>query len=326
MFIEDLVHAGPLEIQPRVWNHFPMALAIPKAAILSMVGPIALLLTGYLGWRFYGAKALDSTYYALKKENIHISDPPPWLRSDVVAEVFSESGLERMSLLDDQTSAVIAKAFDTHPWVRKTHRVQRMAAGQIMVNLEFRQPIAMVHCLSDSPVQESNPSGASSDLPSGVPTSAGATPDGAGQESFLPVDTEGVLLPTKDFSQADIANYLLIYGQNIKAVDYPRVGMVLSDSQIQEAIMLARLVEPMRSSGQLKLSSIYVYPSGASPRSRWKLELTTKGGPRILWGSPPGKEASEEPTANSKLKRLVELTRDPKRIGSAEVDLTQVLR
>jgi hypothetical protein len=326
MFIEVLVHAGPLEIQPRAWNHFPMALAIPKAAILSMVGPIALLLTGYLGWRFYGAKALDSTYYALKKENIHISDPPPWLRSDVVAEVFSESGLERMSLLDDQTSAVIAKAFDTHPWVRKTHRVQRMAAGQIMVNLEFRQPIAMVHCLSDAPLQESTPTGASSDLPSGVPTSAGATPDSAGQESFLPVDTEGVLLPTKDFSQADIANYLLIYGQNIKAVDYPRVGMVLGDSQIQEAIMLARLVEPMRSSGQLKLSSIYVYPSGASPRSRWKLELTTKGGPRILWGSPPGKEASGEPTANSKLKRLVELARDPKRIGSAEVDLTQVLR
>jgi len=326
MFIEVLVHAGPLEIQPRAWNHFPMALAIPKAAILSMVGPIALLLTGYLGWRFYGAKALDSTYYALKKENIHISDPPPWLRSDVVAEVFSESGLERMSLLDDQTSAVIAKAFDTHPWVRKTHRVQRMAAGQIMVNLEFRQPIAMVHCLSDAPVQESTPTGASSDLSSGVPTSAGATPDSAGQESFLPVDTEGVLLPTKDFSQADIANYLLIYGQNIKSVDYPRVGMVLSDSQIQEAIMLARLVEPMRSSGQLKLSSIYVYPSGASPRSRWKLELTTKGGPRILWGSPPGKEASGEPTANSKLKRLVELARDPKRIGSAEVDLTQVLR
>lgn len=312
-----------------------MALAIPKAAILSMVGPIALLLTGYLGWRFYGAKALDSTYYALKKENIHISDPPPWLRSDVVAEVFSESGLERMSLLDDQTSAVIAKAFDTHPWVRKTHRVQRMAAGQIMVNLEFRQPIAMVHCLSDVPSQESAPSGASSDLPSGLSSSAGAgasgaegvvAPDGAGQESFLPVDTEGVLLPTKDFSQADIANYLLIYGRNIKAVDYPRVGMVLNDSQVQEAIMLARLVEPLRANGQLKLSSIYVYPSGASVRSRWKLELTTKGGPRILWGSPPGKEASGEPTANAKLKRLVELARDPKRIGSAEVDLTQVVR
>jgi hypothetical protein len=312
-----------------------MAIAIPKAAILSMVGPIALLLTGYLGWRFYGAKALDSTYYALKKENIHISDPPPWLRSDVVAEVFSESGLERMSLLDDQTSAVIAKAFDTHPWVRKTHRVQRMAAGQIMVNLEFRQPIAMVHCLSDVQAQVGGPSGDADNMPDVSPASKGvvandaqgeASQDAAGQESFLPVDTEGVLLPTKDFSQADIANYLLIYGQNIKAVDYPRVGMVLNDSQVQEAIMLARLIEPLRSSGQMKLSSIYVYPSGASPRSRWKLELTTKGGPRILWGSPPGKEASGEPTANTKLKRLVELARDPKRVGSSEVDLTQILR
>ncbi len=287
-----------------------MALAIPKAAILSMVGPIALLLTGYLGWRFYGAKALDTKYYALRKENIHISDPPPWLRSDVVSEVFTESGLERMSLLDDQTSAVIAKAFDSHPWVRKTHRVQRMAAGQVMINLEFRQPIAMVHCVAGGPSTS-------------VDRSQGERSEGvAEQESFLPVDTEGVLLPTKDFTQADIANYLLIYAQSVRASDYPRVGMILGDSQIQEAILLARLVEPLRASGQMKLSSIYVYPATISQRSRWKLELTTKGGPRILWGSPPGKEGSSEPTANAKLKRLGELALDPKVWGRNEIDLT----
>jgi hypothetical protein len=294
-----------------------MALAIPKAAILSMVGPIALLLTGYLGWRFYGAKALDTKYYALRKENIHISDPPAWLRSDIVSEVFTESGLERMSLLDDQTSAVIAKAFDSHPWVRKTHRVQRMAAGQIMINLEFRQPIAMVHCVAggasaSADASQRDPSGGGSEQPAGV----------VEQESFLPVDTEGVLLPTKDFTQTDIANYLLIYAQGVRASDYPRVGMMLGDAQIQEAILLARLVEPLRASGQMKLSSIYVYPATISQRSRWKLELTTKGGPRILWGSPPGKEGSSEPTANAKLKRLVELALDPKVWGKTEIDLT----
>ncbi|MCE2810044.1 MAG: hypothetical protein LW850_06535 [Planctomycetaceae bacterium] len=161
--------------------------AIPKAAILSMVGPMALLLAGYLGWRFYGAKALDTTYYALKKENIHLSYRPPWLKSDIVAEVFEQRELGRMSLLDDLTSTVIAREFDAHPWIKKTHRVHRMAGGQIMISAEFRQPVAMVHCDAD----------------------LDSTSGGIGQESFLPVDSEGILLPTKDFSQEDIPNYCL---------------------------------------------------------------------------------------------------------------------
>ncbi|MFN9509978.1 MAG: cell division protein FtsQ/DivIB [Planctomycetota bacterium] len=274
--------------------------AIPKAAILSMVGPMALLLAGYLGWRFYGAKALDAAYYAVKQENIHISDRPPWLKSDVVAEVFEQNGLGRMSLLDDLTAAVIAKAFDGHPWVKKTHRVHRMAGGQIMINAEFRQPVAMVHCDPDP----SSDSG------------------GAGQESFLPVDGEGILLPTKDFSQEDIPDYMLIYAQNIRASDYPRVGMIMADPQISEAILLCRFLGPLRSHGLSKLSSVYVYPNTGGGKSRWKLELTTKGGPRIMWGSAPTHESSNEPTANVKLKRLAELIGDSAQWAQAEVDLT----
>lgn len=277
----------------------PMFKAIPKAAILSMVGPMALLLAGYLGWRFYGAKALDTTYYALKQENIHISDKPSWLKSDIVTEVFEQSDLGRMSLLDEQTAAVIAKAFDNHPWVKKTHRVHRMAGGQIMINAEFRQPLAMVHCQA-----ETNASTGSMD-----------------QESFLPVDADGVLLPTKDFSQDDIPNYLLIYAQNIRASHYPRVGMILADPQITEAILLCRFLAPLRAQGITKLSSIYVYPNTGS-NSRWKLELTTKGGPRIMWGSAPSHESSTEPTANTKLKRLVDLISDSAKWAQSEVDLT----
>jgi hypothetical protein len=278
--------------------------AVPKAAILSMVGPMALLLAGYLGWRFYGANALDTAYYALKQENIHISDRPTWLRSDVISEVFEQSGLDRMSLLDDQTSAVIAKAFDSHPWVKKTHRVHRMAGGQIVINAEFRQPIAMVHCQAS--------------LEQGLD----APPGSNDQESFLPVDGEGILLPTKDFSQDDIPNYILIYAQNIRASDYPRVGMILADPQIAEAILLCRFLAPMRAQGIAKLSSIYVYPNASGSTSRWRLEITTQGGPRILWGSAPSHEATSEPTANTKLKRLVELSRDSTKWAQAELDLT----
>ncbi|MFM7517008.1 MAG: hypothetical protein ACKO3V_08700 [Pirellula sp.] len=276
--------------------------AIPKAAILSMVGPMALLLAGYLGWRFYGAKALDTTYYALKQENIHFSDRPPWLQSDIVAEVFEQRELGRMSLLDDLTSTVIAREFDAHPWIKKTHRVHRMAGGQIMISAEFRQPVAMVHCDAD------------------LDSATG----GIGQESFLPVDSEGILLPTKDFSQEDIPNYMLIYAQDIRASDYPRVGMIMADPQISEAILLCRFLGPLRSQGLSKLSSVYVYPNTSGGKSRWKLEITTKGGPRIMWGSAPTHESNNEPTANVKLKRLAELIGDSTQWAQSEVDLTIV--
>ena len=122
---------------------------IPRAAILSLVGPGILLLVGYLGWRYYGAKTLDGVFYAVKPESIHVTNTPPWLKTDIVKEVFEGSNLGKMSLLDDQTAAVIARAFDAHPWIRKTYRVQKMAGGQILVNVEYRTPIAMVHCEID---------------------------------------------------------------------------------------------------------------------------------------------------------------------------------
>lgn len=286
--------------QPMFWKHlWNVFSSIPRAALLSLIGPSVLLLSGYLGWRYYGAKALDSTYYAIKRENIHLTNTPVWLKTDIVQEVYDGSGLSRMSLLDDQSAAVIARAFDAHPWIRKTHRVQKMAGGQIMVNVEYRTPIAMVHC--EASIDE--------------------TSGGKASESFLPVDTDGILLPTKDFSQSDISEYLLIYAKNIRASEYRRVGTPLGDSQIEDAVLLCRLLSPIRSDA--RLTSVYVYPSRENGVAKWKLEIATRGGPRILWGSAPGRENFGEPSANSKLKRLLEIASTKDLWSKPEIDLSQ---
>ncbi|MBU6237469.1 MAG: hypothetical protein KGQ51_06545 [Planctomycetes bacterium] len=272
--------------------------SIPRAAILSLVGPLILLLVGYLGWRYYGAKALDSTFYAVKPENIHMTNTPAWLKTDIVREVFEGSNLGRMSLLDDQTAAVIARAFDAHPWIRKTYRVQKMAGGQILVNVEYRNPIAMVHCETDS----------------------SEVSDGGAKESFLPIDAEGVLLPTKDFAQADIPNYMLIYARNIRASDHRRVGTPLGDSQVAEAVLLARELLPLRE--ETNVVALYVYPTRSSGKAKWMLELATRGGPRIIWGSAPGLEARDEPSLPWKIKRLREITSQRELWSQPEFDLS----
>lgn len=282
-----------------VWKHLAKwTQGIPRAAILSLVGPGILLLIGYLGWRYYGAKALDGAFYAVKPENIHLTHTPPWLKTDIVNEVYEGSRLSTMSLLDDQTAAVIARAFDAHPWIRKTYRVQKMAGGQILVNAEYRTPIAMVHCEMDDP----------------------SATDGAMSESFLPIDSEGFLLPTKDFSQSDIANYLLIYARNIRASDHRRVGTPLGDSQVEEAILLCRELLPQRV--PTNIVAIYVYPARAVGKAKWMLELATRGGPRIIWGSAPGLELRDEPTASWKMKRLQEITSQKELWSQPEFDLS----
>ncbi|MCU0709377.1 MAG: hypothetical protein MUF23_13895 [Pirellula sp.] len=284
---------------PLFWKHlWGWIQAIPRAAVLSLVGPAILLLVGYLGWRYYGAKALDGTFYAIKPENIHLTNTPPWLKTDIVKQVFEGSGLGKMSLLDDQSSAVVARAFDAHPWIRKTYRVQRMAGGQILVNVEYRTPIAMVHC----------------------ETEGDAATGGVTQENFLPIDTDGYLLPTQDFSQADIPSYLLIYAKNIRASDHRRVGTPLGDSQITEAVQLCRALLPIRSDANLV--AIYVYPSRRAGKAKWMLELATRGGPRIIWGSAPGLEAIDEPSAQLKIRRLLEITSQRDLWSQPEFDLS----
>jgi hypothetical protein len=272
--------------------------SIPRAAILSLIGPAVLLLVGYFGWRYYGANALDGAFYAVKPENIHLTNTPSWLKTDIVREVFDGSNLGKMSLLDDQTAAVIARAFDAHPWIRKTYRVQKMAGGQILVNVEYRTPIAMVHCESDTP-QGNDP---------------------GGKENFLPIDAEGFLLPTKDFSQTDIQNYFLIYARNIRASDHRRVGTPLGDSQIDEAVALCRELNSIRE--EANLVSIYVYPTQSAGKAKWMLELATRGGPRITWGSAPGLESREEPSILWKMKRLKEITSQRELWSQPEFDLS----
>jgi hypothetical protein len=273
--------------------------SIPRAALISLLGPSLLLLVGYLGWRFYGARYLDEKFYSLREDKVQITTPPPWLKSPIVHEVFEGSGLERMSLLDDQMGSVIARAFDAHPWIRKTHRAGKWAGGCVKVDVEYRIPVAMVHCES-----------------AGDETSGGIM-----HESFLPVDTEAVVLPTKDFSQEDIPQFILIYGRGILATDHRKVGVPFGDTQVEEAVKLCKLLLPIKNDA--KIVSVYVYPSREVGKSRWKLEVVTKGGPRMMWGSSPGFEHLGEPSASSKLNRIVEMARRPEQWALPEVDLSQ---
>lgn len=281
--------------QPLFWRHLGMWLrSIPRSAILSMVGPFLLCVLGYFGWRYYGAAKLDLAYYGLRKENVHLPPQPRWMRStNVLDEVFEGSALSNLSLLDSQTPAAIARVFDAHPCVRKTHRVQR-TAGQIIINLEYRQPVAMIALPKDEKL-------------------------GAGDSVFYAVDSDSVLLDDKNFIREDIPNYITVFCKMEKPSELVK-GKPFGDQRIAEAVRLCTFLLQYREGA--KLTRLYVYPPRAVGKSRSWLELETLNESRIQWGSAPGLELPGENTASAKLKMLIEFSSDGKETKNRSIDLS----
>ncbi len=283
--------------QPIFWNHLVSWIrSIPRAAILSMVGPSLLCVVGYFGWLYYGAHKLDMAYYGLKKENIHIPPQPGWLKkTNVLDEVFNGSSLSRLSLLDGKTPEVLARVFDAHPCVRKTHRVEKMAGG-VVINLEYRIPVAMVHCqLNDNT-------------------------NGPSKEGFLPVDADAVLLAADNFTPSDVPQFITIFASGAPVDANGNEGKTFGDRRIEEAARLCSLLLPYREAA--KISRVMVYSSKQPGKTKWLLEIRTAGGPSFLWGSCPGMEALGEPLPEAKLKLLMVSASDSKTWTQGQIDLS----
>lgn len=292
---------------------------IPKISLISVVGPAVLLVLGYLLWINYGAKHLNTSLYGLRAENITLTPQPDWIQSSILDEVYQESDLSRLSVLDHNMSSALYDAFRIHPWVRKVFNVKKLSGMQVRVLVEYREPLAMVYCEPLKSGTEQGPSGKGS---TEKPVST-VKHNPANQEQtsvkFLPVDADGVLLPTKDFQSDHILKFMLIYAQS--AVPIGNVGSEYGDARIKEALLLCRILKNDRE--RLGIERVYVYPDANSQGpSRWTLELTTRT-KKIHWGHPPGLEAPGEPGFPAKLRKLGEflLTPKPNETSLNEIDL-----
>ena len=280
--------------QPIFWNHLVSWIrTVPRVAVLSMVGPSMLCVLGYFGWLYYGARNLDMAYYGLKKENVHITSQPTYIRkTKVLDEVFDGASLSRQSLLDAKTPGNLAGVFDAHPWVRKTHRVQPLAGG-VKIDLEYRIPVAMVYLGKDE----------------------------RGKDKFFPIDVDAVLLDTIDFNDDDTRQYILIYAKN--ADTNSKQGKPFGDPRIEEAARLCRWLMPYREAARVSRVNVYPPSQAQAGKNRSVLEIqTTETGPSFLWGSTPGMEVPGEPTADNKIKQLMTVVSDNKLWKPGLVDLS----
>jgi hypothetical protein len=254
---------------------------IPRGALLSVVGPLVLAILGYFGWRYWGAERLDRALYSLTAERLDVTPQPDWIPGNVKDEVLSSGALADISLLDRQATSSIARAFDSHPWVQETVLVEKSAGGHVRVRLTYRKPLALIFCQPTSESEQNEP----------LKSKAG----------FYAVDENGMVLPSDGFVVKSEKDYFLVFTEGAKPPSI--AGAAFGDPKISQALLLCKLLEPVRQTWALR--SIHVQtdptPSTAQP---WILGIVTFNKQQIVWGHAPGLEVSGEAPVPKKVEKL----------------------
>lgn len=211
--------------------------------------------------------------YFVAARGIEISpSPPAWIPSTFVEDVLA--GAERLSVLDSGVNETIARAFAKHPWVERVVRVEKMFPARVLVELDFRKPVAMVVV----------------------------------KQGLYPVDAGGTLLPPGDFEPSHARQYPLIRG--VLSTPHGPAGTPWGDVAVVGAANLAETLAEHWS--DLELQSILVPKIEQADVDADSLiyELQTPGGTRIVWGRAPGTAHPGELATEQKVGRLLSYRTD----------------
>jgi len=220
-----------------------------RTATLIVLVLVAFAVAATLFCRHLLPQLLKSRQYELTLDQVYVTPAPDWIHCDVRAEAFRNAGLDPpLSVLQEGLARRVFDAFAMHPWVARVvtvSMVSRHPPAKVDVALEYRRPACVVEVPGD----------------------------------LLPVDAEGVLLPSGDFSPIERQSYACLTGIDTRPM---RFGPAWQ---------------------QLKLARIQ--PSAASLAAREPTyELFSRAGTRIIWGLAPGTKVLGELAPAEKIARL----------------------
>jgi cell division septal protein FtsQ len=182
----------------------------------------------------------------------------------------------------------LSQAFLLNPWVAHVEKVTTAYPARVHVALLFRRPVAMVEVYG----------------------------------GLLPIDRDGVLLPTEDFSPGEARNYPRIAG--VKSSPLGPLGTAWGDPVIEAA---AKLADVLRGEWDaLQLHHIAEHDRAATDGSRLAFDLVTRGGTIFIWGSAPHDESDGEPEASKKLARLFQWSETGQSLEQVPIDQRDLRR
>lgn len=241
-----------------------------------MIGTIVLFIGGAIGlWRKFGSdiESHQANNYRVTLAGLDVTPQPPWITTDIRGEVFQDAGWEQKppSILEPDLTVRVAQAFEQHTWVAKVTRVTKHHPARVVIELQYRRPVAMVEV------------------------------DYQGQSGLLPIDALGVLLPPEDFKPETALKFPRI------TVDYTgpegSVGTPWGDKRVAGGAAIASLlIDNWEKMGLYRIVALSAPAASASDAPQY--ELHTRTGSRVLWGHAPEAETAGESKAILKCQRL----------------------
>jgi len=238
----------------------------------------SLVVGTYVTWQFVADTVVASPDYQLLPDQVQINAPPEWIRAsadEIKTTVLRGASLNGpLSVLSDDLVERISDAFRLHPWVARVERISKHVPARVDVVLEYRRPVLMVEVT----------------------------------DGLYPIDAEGVLLPTADFSPVEAQRYPKIHEPHLTWSEC-LVGTVWPDQRVIAAGSMAVAIENVWSAlglSHLELSGASQLSAAADPT----FDLVTQGGTRIRWGRSPGGEYPGEASYDQKLARLLAYAED----------------
>lgn len=222
-------------------------------------------------WRQYGSTVVHE--HRISAATIEITPPPAWIRTDVRQEAIVSGSLSGLSIREEDLTLRVAEAFRVHSWVAKVKRVSKKHPDRVVVQLEYREPVAMVEV----------------------------------RDGLYPIDIHGVLLPTADFSAEAARKYPRVAAADATPMSPP--GAPWGDERIHDGAIIAAALGPYWE--QLGLYRILAFDGITDARGRRGIvfRLSTRKRTMIIWGHAPGKESPAEPPAEKKIARLLEVAK-----------------
>ena len=274
---------------------FGLPLGEGATKALFAVAVIVILVSGTkLLWQHYGSTIRTASSNGLTEASIEIPPYPSWVRTDIRAEAVREGNLLGLPMSQDDLTLRVAQAFRLHSWVVNVQRVRKQFGNRVLVDLEYRVPVAMVE-----------------------------VPDANQATGLFPVDATGVFLSPNDFMPNS--------NPVVKIADFPRIrahgtfpqgmpGTSWGDVRVQRGARLSASLLPVWNRMELALIIAHRGPTTEHGTEKPEFELRTRKNTVIFWGRAPDDEETAEPHAEKKIAWLADLLQQKGSLDIAAAD------
>lgn len=264
----------------------------PRGWTWSIVAVLAFAAFSYGLWLRVSSQVLAGEDYTVGPNDVDITPPPNWIRSDLAGDVVRGLSLDApLSILDPDLTHRLHDAFATQPWVAKVERVSKQHPARVRVDLVYRRPV----CVVEAP---------------GVPLPGSSV---TVPSRLVPVDAQAVLLPERDFPEPQRQQYPRLIGVSVPP---PSVaGSRWMDARVIGGAQIAAALVDVWKDFSLDRICASPTPEKSLSSEEYSYEVFTTGGTRILWGhAPDTRMPGEVPLAD----KLVRLKQIKKQNGSLE--------